>query len=530
MFGSGDRFRQVHTGALALAAIMLPWSEYLLSNAQFLLVGNWLIEGLVRKDLAGRFKRAFTHAPGLVFLSFFALHILGLLWTEDMAWGLDLCRILLPILAFTPVLTSTPPLTTGELRTVLLLGAWSTVASTVVCMGLRHDVIDQGGYRELSMFISHIRLALLLCFSMAVFVLLHGRRTWARIAHGVALGWCVFFLDRLSSLPAFFMLAVMAGYGIWRWTAGRPASLRWAIRFALLAGPLIVAGYVQWCVREFFRSDGTDLSQLNERSAGGERYYHDREKPLRENGHYVWINVADGELQRAWERRSGKEYLGLDAKGQPLRHTLVRYMASMGLTKDSIGALSLTSQDVERVEQGVPNVVVGRRDPVRARIDQVLYEWDHYRAKGNASGHSVAMRYEFLRAGWSIAKTNLLTGTGTGDTRPAFASEYEREHTELGTNWRLRAHNEYLTLLISFGLGGLLWSLFSWVWPAWHTGAFGRPLFVCWAIIFAGSCLSEDTIETQMGATFFAYYYTLLVFAWPKPEINAPAVPSPVAG
>ena len=530
MFGSGDRFRQVHVGALALAAIMLPWSEYLLSNAQFLLVGNWLVEGAVRKDLTGRFKRAFTHPSGLVFLSFFALHIVGLLWTEDMAWGVDLCRILLPILAFTPVLASTDPLTSGELRSVLLLGAWSTVASTVVCMAMRHEVIAQGGYRELSIFISHIRLALLLCFSMAVFVLLRGRRTWARIAHGAAIGWCLFFLDRLSSLPAFLMLAAMAGYGLWRWTARRAASARWVIRFALLAGPLIVAGYVQWCVREFFRPDGTDLSHLNERSAGGERYYHDREKPLRENGHYVWINVADGELQRAWERRSGREYLGLDTKGQPLRHTLVRYMASMGLTKDSIGARSLTDQDVERVEQGVPSVMAGRRDPVRARIDQVLYEWDHYRAKGNASGHSVAMRYEFLRAGWSIARANLLMGTGTGDTRPAFAAEYEREHSRLGGAWRLRAHNEYLTLLISFGIGGLMWSLFSWTWPAWRMGAFSRPLFVCWAIIFAGSCLSEDTIETQMGATFFAYFYTLLVFAYPQRELSAPAVPSPAAG
>ena len=530
MFGTGDRFRQVHVGALALAAIMLPWSEYLLSNAQFLLVGNWLVEGIVRKDLAGRFKRAFTHPAGLVFLSFFTLHAFGLLWTEDMAWGLDLCRILLPVLAFTPVLVSTPPLHARELRTVLLLGAWSTVASTLVCLALKHEVIGQGGYRELSYFISHIRLALLLCFSVAVFAMVRGRNLWIRVAQGLAIGWCVFFLDRLSSLPGLVMLALMATYGIWRWSATRAGSMRWAVRSAVILMPLAAGAYAQWCVREFFREDDTDLSHLDERSAGGEQYYHDRAQPLRENGHYVWINVADGELQRAWRRRSERPYLHVDAKGQPLRHTLIRYMASMGLRKDSIGALSLTEEDVRRVESGVASVVVGRRDPIRARIDQLLYEWENYRAKGDASGHSVAMRYEFLRAGLAIAEENLLFGVGTGDTRPAFAAEYDRQQSTLDGIWRRRAHNEYLTLLISFGVIGLLWSLFSWIWPAVRMGAFRRPLFVCWAIIFAVSCLSEDTIETQMGATFFAFFYTLLVFAYPAGTLNAPADRSPVAG
>ncbi len=527
MFGPSDRFRQVHVSALALAAIMLPWSEYLLSNAQFLLIGNWLVEGIVRKDLAGRFKRAFTHPAGLVFLSFFGLHAVGLLWTEDMAWGLDLCRILLPVLAFTPILVSTPPLNAHELRIILLLGAWSTVASTLVCLAMKYDVIGQGGYRELSVFISHIRLGLLLCFSIAVFVLMRGRMPWSLFAHGLAVGWCVFFLDRLGSLAGLAILALMGAYGLWRWTSSRKPVIRWAVRSILVLAPLAAGVYINWCVREFFREDGTDLARLDERSAGGEAYYHDREQPLRENGHYVWINVADGELQRAWRRRSTRPYLHVDAKGQPLRHTLIRYMASMGLRKDSIGALSLTDEDVRRIESGVPSVVAGRRDPIRARIDQVLYEWDHYRAKGDASGHSVAMRYEFLRTGWSIAKANALFGVGTGDTRPAFAAEYDRRHSPLGGNWRRRAHNEYLTLWISFGVLGLLWGLFSWVWPAWRTGAFQRPLFVCWAIIFAVSCVSEDTIETQMGATFFAFFYTLLVFAWP---VSAPEDRSPVVG
>jgi hypothetical protein len=124
--------------------------------------------------------------------------------------------------------------------------------------------------------------------------------------------------------------------------------------------------------------------------------------------------------------------------------------------------------------------------------------------------------------GWSIAREHWDTGVGTGDTQLAFNEAYERQRTSLAPEWRHRAHNQYLTLWISFGVFGLLWSLLSWWWPAWALGAWRTPLFVAWALIFAISCLTDDTIETQAGATFFGFYYALLVFAAPR-AVTAPA-------
>jgi O-antigen ligase len=89
--------------------------------------------------------------------------------------------------------------------------------------------------------------------------------------------------------------------------------------------------------------------------------------------------------------------------------------------------------------------------------------------------------------------------------------------TDLAREWWHRAHNEYLTLWISFGLFGLAFALFTWWWPAYALGAWRDPLFVAWAVIFGISCLTDDTVETQAGATFFALYYALLVFAAPRP-------------
>lgn len=511
-----DVHRQVHLFALALALVTLPWSEFLLSLSQIILIGNWLWEGTARRDLGGRFKRAFTGPGGAVFLSFFGLHVLGLAWTTDLKWGLDLCRILLPVLVFGLVLPSVPRLADRELKNLLLLGAWSVVASTIAALAMRHEVLAQGRYRDLSPFISHIRLGLMLCFSIAVLVY-HWPRRWAlAAAHLLAILWSLWFLDQLQSLITIPILAALAVYGLWRVVRHRgPVSKLAAL--LVLAGAAGLAVQFLWSgYQGYLRVDRTVLDQLDETSAGGERYYHDLENPLRENGHYVWVHVADGELERTWERRSAMPFHGEDKLGQPLRFTLIRYLASMGQRKDSTGVQTLTDEDVARIENGMTSVVQGRRGAMAARIAQVLYELDAYRNQGDPNGHSVTMRIEFVRTGLHIARENWLTGVGTGDTQRAFNAAFDELDSPLEPQWRLRAHNEYLTLFISFGLFGFLWSLFSWWWPAWRLQACTQPLFMAWAIIFLLSCLSEDTIETQMGATFFALYYALFVFAAPR--------------
>lgn len=513
---AGDRHRQIHIGALAMALAMLPWSEFLLSLSQIILVANWLWEGVARRDLGGCFKRSFGRAESAVFISFLGLHALGLLWTTDLTWGLDLNRILLPVLVFGAVLPSVPRLSASQLKGLLLIGAWSATASTLASLALRHQVLAEGLYRDLSPFISHIRLALMLCFSIAVFVYHWPRRAGLRIAHLLAVLWCLWFLDQLRTLIALPVLAALALFALWR--LGRHAKLAWRLgALLLLLGATGAASLFLWSVySDYVRVDPRALEHLDERSAGGEVYYHDLRNPLRENGHYVWINVADKELERTWERRSALPFWGEDKLGQPLRFTLVRYLASMGERKDSTGVQALTDADVARIENGMTSVVQGRKGAMRARIGQVLYELEAYRTQGDPNGHSVTMRIEFVRAGLHIARNNWLTGVGTGDTQLAFNAAFEELDSPLAPRWRLRAHNEFLTLFISFGVFGFLWSLFSWWWPAFRNRACAHPLFIAWAIIFLLSCLSEDTIETQMGATFFALYYALFVFAAPR--------------
>jgi len=511
-----DPFRTVHVAALALCAIMLPWSTAFLSIAQMLLVVNWLAEGVVRKDLLQRFRTGLGSAAALVFISFFLLHVVGLLWTTDMEWGWDLVRILLPIISFTPVLASAPRLSKDELSTVLLLGAWSVVVSTMVSLFMRPDAGSD--YRSLSVFISHIRLTLLLCLAVVVLLKERPALPWLRWAGVLAALWSIFFINKLGSIQGFVILTTLAWVFLWRLQFLGRKGLRIVVRSILILLPILLLLFGILEVRKRYQLPDPALANSLERTSSGDLYEHDLTNPQTENGTHVWTFFAWREMYTGWAARSDRPMDSLDDKGNPLRSTLARYLSSKGERKDSLAIMALSDVEVRAIETGVTNVMQGKRSKLRERFEEVFFEMEIYYAYGAADGHSVAMRLEFLRAGWALAKSNWIYGVGTGDTKIAFEQQYENMHTALSKEYQYRAHNEYLTLLISFGVFGLLWALFSWWWPAWQQGAWRKSYFIAWAIIFGISCLSDDTIETQAGATFLGLYYALFVFGAPQQE------------
>jgi hypothetical protein len=508
-------FGRVHVASLALCAIMLPWSTAFLSMAQMLMVANWLAWCWRDRDLVHGARSLLVPGPAWAFLSILLLHVLGLAWTsaEGMAWGLDLVRILLPVLTFGVVLSATPRLGSRDLRAILLLGAWSVVASTLVSLYMAGQ---STAYRDMSGFISHIRLALLLAFAVVVF-LHHAPGAWWRWAvHVAAAAWALHYINRLGSLQSMALLLAIGVVLLWRWAGTWQRMPRLAMRSALLALALGLGIFMVHLVNERYRLPPAELAATTHYTAGGEAYAHVLDDPQTENGEHVWTWVALGELYRAWPHRSDRPLNGPDGRGHPLYGTLVRYMASLGMRKDSVGVMSLSDEDISKIEQGIPSALAGSRSQLHERFEEVLFELEQYRSHGRASGHSVTMRLEFMKVGWEVAREHWAMGVGTGDTQLAFNAAYERTGTQLERNWWLRAHNQYLTWWISFGVFGLAWILWAIWWPAWRSRAWRDPLFLAWAVLFLVGSFTDDTLETQAGATFFAFHYALFVFAAPR--------------
>ncbi|HQW86078.1 MAG TPA: hypothetical protein PLH93_02775, partial [Flavobacteriales bacterium] len=318
------RFGQVRMAGLFIAVAALPWNNVLLSNAQILMVLGWLGEGLAARSLGRRFRQAFTGPWSLAFIATFLLHAAGIIWSEDRAWAFDLTRILLPVLVFGVVLSTSPPMGERAIRDVLRTGAWSVVASTAVCLVMAGGHLQSGDHRAVSIFISHVRLGLLLALATCVFILDRPAPGWLRAMHALGAVWAVGFLVGMGSLSGLGALAAALLMLAWRGVGGARPLVRWSVRgflvLAPVAAPLILSGML-W-PRPY---TPLRVEDLRERSAGGEPYYHDVSDPQWENGHPVWVHVARGELERGWARRSRIGLYDKDERGQLLRGTVVRY-------------------------------------------------------------------------------------------------------------------------------------------------------------------------------------------------------------
>ena len=142
----------------------------------------------------------------------------------------------------------------------------------------------------------------------------------------------------------------------------------------------------------------------------------------------------------------------------------------------------------------------------------MLKGYDVYQKTGNPSGSSSMQRIEYIRASIGIIGHNLIYGVGTGDLEDAFNTQYEEMNTPLERQYRYHAHNQFLGIAVAYGLLGLLWFLFALIYPGIKLRAFHDYFFNSFFLILIISMLSDDTFETQAGATLFAFFFSLLLF------------------
>ena len=90
--------------------------------------------------------------------------------------------------------------------------------------------------------------------------------------------------------------------------------------------------------------------------------------------------------------------------------------------------------------------------------------------------------------------------------------QYETDKSKLDTDYRFLPHNQFLSFLISFGIIGFMIICCSILIPAIRTGAIRDFLFLIFLLIILLSMLSEDTLETHTGVSFFAYFYSVFIF------------------
>jgi len=508
---------KIYLVGLAMMVIGLPVSKVLISISQMVLLGNWLLEGHLKTKL----QQFWQNKGAVLIASIFLLHLLGLLYTTDFNYALNDLRTKLPLLILPLVMASTRKISWEQFQLIsgLYIGAVlvATFVSTFIFLGLTGE--HTSDIRDISIFVSHIRFGLLICiaiFGLVYFAFENGNNVQAQIVQIALAFWLMLFIVILESMTGIVIL-LATGYSLLLYLLlfKKVLRKRW-MTFStvglLVLAPVLCASYLGQHVANFYDTETPDYATLDKQTPYGEVYRHHKKKKQLENGHYVWTFVAWKELEATWHKRSDLQFWGKDLKGQPMHATLIRFLASKGYRKDADGVNQLSREEVVAIENGTANVLFMGNKSIQTRIYQIIWEFDNYKNGGNPEGNSVAQRWEFWKTAWSIIQQNPVIGVGTGDVKLAFQEEYERSQSPLSEKYRLRAHNQYLTLAVAFGFVGFIWFLFAFLYPMIHLHKTGDYFYMIFFLIVSLSMFNEDTLETQVGISIFAFFSCFFLF------------------
>jgi len=294
--------------------------------------------------------------------------------------------------------------------------------------------------------------------------------------------------------------------------------LRWTLAVFMITGTLISLSILSRSISRFYKVEKIDRENIELTTMGGNPYTHDFSQDFLENGHYIWLYFCEPELRKEWNLVSEIDYDNQDSLGNEIKYVIIRYLTSKGLRKDSAGMAQLSTEDIRLIEQGKANYLHGKKFSLYNQIYLILWQVDVFRKNGNPSGHSVTQRILYLQAAAEIIGDNFWYGVGTGDVIEAYADYYHEIDSPLSKRWRLRAHNQLLTFMLTFGIIGFIWILAGFLYPVFLERKWNDYFMVVFLLVGFFSMLNEDTLETHTGVSFFAFFYSLFLFA--KQKIN----------
>lgn len=496
--------------ALALMVISIPSSRVLMSMSQMAFGVLWLVHGQYKN----KWNAFVNNRVAVLMTSLFVIHVIGIFYSTDLDYALKDLRTKVPILIIPFMFSAFPKIDNDKLYSLLNMFIGSVIVISLyisIKHYFGHEVIRELISREV---ISHIRFSLSLNLALFFIILQIWKQKMGFIDKSFAIIvfiWLFYFLLKLEAFTGIVVFAVLLlGMLILIAIKARKISIKvlsWLIVFLL---PIFIGFYLVDFYRTNTKIEKLDIKNLEMKSPSGHYYYHRLDWGT-ENGKYVYIYIQEKELRQEWNSRSEIEYDSLDSKGQKLKFTLMRYLTSMDCRKDKEGVESLSKDDIQNIEDGLANINYTKGFGIDARLMKILLEYNNYVCTGDPSGHSVMQRIEYWKTAGNIIRNNFWFGVGTGDMNVAFSKEYDALDSKLVEKWRLRTHNQYLSIWVGLGVLGLLWFLFVLIYPVIFLRSYKNFLFMVFFITLFVSMITEDTIETQAGVSFYVFFYSLFL-------------------
>ena len=506
--------RYIYIFSLILLGVSIPFSVFLMSVSQFLLATNWLLE----LDFINKWSRLKRNKPALYLIALFLLHLIWMLNSTNSSYGWHDIKIKLPLFVLALLIGSTKRLKYSELKLILNFFILAIFSSSIVSALIYYGFTDKEitDTRQISIFISHIRLSLLV--NIGIFSAYYlGKNTIDirfRIFYALIGFWLLFFLFILNAYTGLVIFVFVFGILLLKTVLQKNIWLKYG-SILLLASLFIGAFVIGTSYYNRFKTveDFPDLSEYNNKTFNGNKYKFNRKLKQVENGHNVYSYLCEKEIEKEWNKRSEINYQnGVNERGGELRFTLIHYLSSLGLKKDSVDFQKISDEDIQMIEKGYSNYIYKEKYSLYTKVYPILKQIHLYQETGYAEGASVAQRFEYLKIAKNIINENFWFGVGTGDVDDVFKSHYAKGESLLSEEYQHRAHNQFVTFFIAFGFFGFIASLFFMFAPIYRERKRFLPIVFMLTAFF--SMLNEDTLETQAGITFFTYFYILFFVAF----------------
>ncbi len=234
---------------------------------------------------------------------------------------------------------------------------------------------------------------------------------------------------------------------------------------------------------------------------------------FKENGYVVWDYINWHEVSHHWYMRSKKKF-------EEVREYLFRYLASKGLPKDSLGIWSLSDEEVRDIENGATNYLLYRKPLIFTRIYEMMRGLYLFFCGDHTQLNSTLQRLIHLSVSLEILREVPLIGYGIGSINNVFERKYFQKGIPLHSEFSHRAHNQFVTFIISSGIAGVVFVIIALL-----------PLCYCrWDLCgvvayscFIAGCLTDDITETHAGSALTGLLLSIIFMVMAKSD----KLPSP---
>jgi O-antigen ligase len=178
--------------------------------------------------------------------------------------------------------------------------------------------------------------------------------------------------------------------------------------------------------------------------------------------------------------------------------------------------MALEAPDIEEIEMGNANIVYRQKFGFYHRLYETLWQLQHCSRGLDPSGQSISKRIESYKIALYLMDKYFWTGVGTGDVIDTYHKAFAELKPEITYEGRVKGANQFISFFIKLGIFGLLTILFALVFPIFYERKHTHLLFNLFLLLIFLSLLTEDTFNYQVGANFFAFFYSLWVYGFDR--------------